>query len=99
MATEDNNVSSNNAINDVESGVNVNSTFSSQPTKRASAMGNNAEYRPLNSLDTELGNGQPQRTVFGINRKALISFVAVAVVALTVIVLTVVFVVNNGMFD
>ncbi len=96
MDTTDNNVTTN-IIKKIESGISVDS-FPNSHEKRTSAMANSNEYKPLNSFDTEETEGRHRRTVLGINRKALLSFLVVAFVALTIIVLTVVFVVNNGMF-
>lgn len=97
METTENNVTAHNIMNKTESGTTVDSSPNSHE-KRTSAMANSNEYKPLNSFDTEEADGRSRRTVIGINRKAFLSFLAVAVVALAIIVLTVVFVVNNGMF-
>lgn len=94
METADHNVRANDIRNNIENGVDE---TSHSHEKRSSAMTNVNVYQPLNSFDTDESGGQPRRTLFGINRKALLSFLAVAVVSLSVVILTVVFVVKNGM--
>lgn len=99
METSDDNVTKQNIMNNIESGVDAYNSTSSHE-KRISGMGNTNEYRPLNPFDKDddSAEGRSRRTLLRINRKALLSFLALVVVAVTIIVLTVVFVVTNGMF-
>lgn len=100
MDTSDDNVTRQNIMNNIESGVDAYNSTSSHE-KSISGMGNTNEYRPLNPFDKDddTAEGRSRRTTLHrINRKALLSFLALVVVASTIIVLTVVFVVTNGMF-
>ena len=97
MDTADNVTTKN--FNNIESGISVDRS-SARHEKRMSGTNNSDEYKPLNAFDTDdideiaEPSGRPR-----VNRKALLSFLAVSFVALIIIVLTVVFVVKNGMFD
>lgn len=97
MDTSDDNVRKQNIMNNIESGVDPYNSSTNSHEKRTSEMGlgNSKEYRPLNEDDST--DERPRRPLHGINRKALLSFLAIVLVASAIIVLTVVFVVTNGM--
>ena len=85
-------------MNNIESGVDPYNSCTNSHEKRTSEMGlgNSKEYRPLDE-DDSTGERPRRRPLHGINRKALLSFLAIVLVASAIIVLTVVFVVTNGM--
>ena len=65
-------------------------------TENSSSVMANNEYRPLNIFDTNVEENRSRS--FGINRRALFTFLAICGVVTLVVVVSVVLVVKNGMF-